>query len=738
MPSSGSTSSSSRTTSTAASSPDINEAIFEQCILNEELDAEKITDHTGGAVPDVFGCKYDKEHLFATAVVEKIISPILNSDVKVHDIMFFCALIVCRNACLLTSCWLRITVALNLTEALALQVGKFVMRCRHAETGLKELSVNQIIPHNTSLGRSLMDWTILSPCETIVLGYIEFKRSNGRCEPLKFTSDIKQTVCYAVSALAYSRWGVLQQEGTDPIIALLIYQECLYRLSFTKPSSAVNPFGLRLRIEYTDHFETMTLVLKEYVQALKSDYLILEKSMPPSKLVNFRAWSPMNIDMESPDTALLNNLVPNFGFVFTSQASAVGQLKSFCSVVASSGAETAHDEIFVLKYLSALLDIDYEKSHKSIVDVIRVGNCEEVQRVAEEERRVAEEERRVAEEERRVAVEELKRAVEREAELKRLAAELARVTAECVTGNEESKVRQANLIRQITSFQIVIPESTIPLTRDKESEPPGEAPEGNITLAGAMVSLSSGTNVSIALVESNVFASRIKQHYVARKIKHPYVCTLVHNKVHFIVVMRHMGTSLSKLARCATFRKTWLNDQVLRSNFFVDVGQSMLNLVDTIGYCHNDIRSANIANKDESFCVLDFDMASEQVRRGCQRARVLWDCHDASTAKMMFSIGQIALVVFLLDEELEAEREKVLRDLRKTWLEDVLVGSTSSKVANTPFRRWVNLKGLKSVFPEEREAFARASDVKLKVARTRKDFDGMLQSMLGLPSQQKD
>ena len=112
-----------------------------------------------------------------------------------------------------------------------------------------------------------------------------------------------------------------------------------------------------------------------------------------------------------------------------------------------------------------------------------------------------------------------------------------------------------------------------------------------------------------------------------------------------------------------SFRMKWKTSASMRKAFFSDVGISALNLVHLVGLCHNDTRPANIMVKDDSFCLIDFDMSHTFVVN--QKHSVVFSPQIISsgwvdTEKMMFfAVAQIAVTVFILSANKKYTLEKV-------------------------------------------------------------------------------
>jgi hypothetical protein len=185
------------------------------------------------------------------------------------------------------------------------------------------------------------------------------------------------------------------------------------------------------------------------------------------------------------------------------------------------------------------------------------------------------------------------------------------------------------------------------------------------------------------------------------RIKHPYIGVVTFGSIHSlntILLMFDMGPTLAKVIRDESFKAKWSGDAYLRSAFFIDVGQSALNLVVRLGLCHNDIRPSNIAVKGDRFCLIDFDNC-----RGVPSFRsspVLKGLTDKKEGNMMMSVAQIALVVFKV--EFVGCPVKVIWN---KWIRgESKVLSSKESVHNTVFENWVSKKLLQDVFTSSRAA----------------------------------
>ena len=172
-------------------------------------------------------------------------------------------------------------------------------------------------------------------------------------------------------------------------------------------------------------------------------------------------------------------------------------------------------------------------------------------------------------------------------------------------------------------------------------------------------------------------------------IKHPYLGVITYDAKHPVIVMRDMGISVSEEINNNNLQVRWRINQQLRRTFAKDVGESALNLVDSMNLCHNDIRAPNImiSVKGDSFCLIDFDMSSTSVSQPTARVLKHIDPVSSKPALMMFSIAQIALVVFQLDSN---STNVDVSDVRSFWLEENPQGKQWDLAI---FEDWVKSKG---------------------------------------------
>jgi hypothetical protein len=234
---------------------------------------------------------------------------------------------------------------------------------------LKELHVREILPR-CSIKNSKMDIAFLSHDRNLLLGCIEAKNMTGKLSTAETQKAIKQTILYSVVPLAYSLWGRITEEIAE-VVSLLVFPGCVYQLTFTKSDL---PFGLELSIETSNDISTMEHILDNYVKDYSELYWKLE-----GRLVNVnertdpRDWSPVNFDFErGVERKFSHATEPSLGFMFRAKVETVEHFFRFyakgqglfCSMLPDCGEEV------LLKYYSAILDLDWKSGASSVKDLI--------------------------------------------------------------------------------------------------------------------------------------------------------------------------------------------------------------------------------------------------------------------------------------------------------------------------------------------------------------------------------
>jgi hypothetical protein len=178
-------------------------------------------------------------------------------------------------------------------------------------------------------------------------------------------------------------------------------------------------------------------------------------------------------------------------------------------------------------------------------------------------------------------------------------------------------------------------------------------------------------------------------------IKHPYIGILTLKSlevqlVNHVTVMAYMGPSLSQ---SKVFMSDWLKNPGKRMALFEDVGQSALNLVEKLEFCHNDIRPTNITVLENRFCLIDYDNCRDVTAPLFDKSPLLNGINKASDqAMMLLSVAQIAMVSFGLETS-----EKLASSAWDVWL----VGDDKKTEC---FDSWVAETGLGGVFTRTRPA----------------------------------
>ena len=486
-----------------------------------------------------------------------------------------------------------------------------------------------------------------------------------------------------VSTVALSQWGLGRKPGVEPIVGLLVFPTAIYRLSIWKPSDGVAvPFGLEHRVERTSDPLVMGWVLDRFLRDYEADYRRLKSCNFSYENPRPVLWSPINYDLERGLAPLRVTAPTNLGFLLRTNAKNLGlligkqkqgRLEDFCE-------EIPKDEVLIAKYLSALLVIQPSKYSQPIVDLV----LDTI----------------------------------RSKEMLKLHEDLLHTLSE--KDHCYAKLLREHVHPELPTADIKLNESDtlhIKLAERKE------------------FLLTSRAAVQNEMAERQKEINHLKGTTV---IKHPYIgvlhfCFSYHE--HPLLIMRDMGVSLTDAMRNATFLSRWRGCPELRRRFAADIGESALNLAETpmLSLCHNDIRAPNIAVKDgASFCLLDFDLADGRVPRGATSCPVLLGIDNHPDLFMMFSVAQIALVVFALD--VDAPRGAV-EQLRRFWLLDIpLLWHADTPRPSGPdipeFDAWLESKGAQVADVFWYRPSAGCEDRKRGGLLGRAHFVGILHAML--------
>ena len=401
-----------------------------------------------------------------------------------------------------------------------------------------------------------------------------------------FDEKARQTICYMVSALAYSRWGVWRKR--EPLVALLIASNCMYRFTLSRPENIA--VGFIVTIEEAKDVATMEWALSDYIDGYIRDFHDFLSCSANSKtqFVNPFDWTPLNFGN--------SNWIPvskayNFGFLFKTTSDEVIRVQQQYRLAFLEGALSPGAEV-VVKYLSSFLDVDYLLCVDSIGDIL---------------------------------------------------------SAECRLGS-------------------VIAPAVAPAPAE-----PGSKPDSEPTALNAQPPFT-----------TNILG--ITQPYLA----------ILQNRSRTLIVMKDAGAPLSDLIETQQFRQRWAQSRNLRRAFFSQVGLSALNLVLNLRLCHNDIRPPNIAFRDDSFCLLDFDFAHSKTRPIEESAfapSIPLSLEDDielqkyNVVQMGFSVAQIVPTVFMLSGP------KVFGICEVTAAVSIWKGERDDSEIDTAFDLWVRSKG---------------------------------------------
>jgi hypothetical protein len=417
---------------------------------------------------------------------------------------------------------------------------------------------------------------------TFLLRFLEVKAVITKED---FYEKARQTICYMISALAYSRWGVWRKG--EPLVSLLIASNCLYRFTLSRPENIA--VGFIVTIEEAKDVATMEWAPSDYIDGYIRDFhdFLSCSANSKSQFVNPFDWTPLNFG--SSDWIPVSKAY-NFGFLFKTTSDEVIRVQQQYRLAFAEGALSPGAEV-VVKYLSSFLDVDCLVGVDSIQDILFA-----------------------------------------EGNVKKPAAAVAPPPAE-----------------------------------------PGSKPDSEPTVLNAPPPF-----------ETNILG-----------ITHPYLAIL-QNRSRTLIVMKDAGAPLSDLMETQQFRQHWAQSRNLRRAFFSQVGLSALNLVRNLRLCHNDIRPPNIAFRDDSFCLLDFDLARGKTRPIEESAFApsiplsLEDDIELKKykgAQMCFSVAQIVLTVFMLSGP------KVFGIGEVTAAVSIWKGERDDSEIDTAFDLWVRSKG---------------------------------------------
>ena len=188
----------------------------------------------------------------------------------------------------------------------------------------------------------------------ILLGLLEIKKRIGE---ENYQRHVAQTVCYMISALAYSRLGALRNK--TPLVALLVASNAVFRITLKRP--LIDKFGWMIKIERTTDVKIMEWVLADYISSFVRDYKAIESyRLVRADKVNALDWIPLNLPRSKWSRAANGY---NFGFLFKTSSDEVLRVSHKRASVRLSVTPSRQ---LIVKHVSELLDKDFEAGVNSI------------------------------------------------------------------------------------------------------------------------------------------------------------------------------------------------------------------------------------------------------------------------------------------------------------------------------------------------------------------------------------
>ena len=188
----------------------------------------------------------------------------------------------------------------------------------------------------------------------ILLGLLEIKKRIGE---ENYQRHVAQTVCYMISALAYSRLGALRNK--TPLVALLVASNAVFRITLKRP--LIDKFGWMIKIERTTDVKIMEWVLADYISSFVRDYKAIESyRLVRADKVNALDWIPLNLPRSKWSRAANGY---NFGFLFKTSSDEVLRVSHKRASVRLSVTPSRQ---LIVKHVSELLDKDFEAGVDSI------------------------------------------------------------------------------------------------------------------------------------------------------------------------------------------------------------------------------------------------------------------------------------------------------------------------------------------------------------------------------------
>ena len=331
--------------------------VFEQFVINRKL--AQISELSADVnfktpEPSIFGVDYKKENDFGLALFDKRLRPILekNQVLMLHDeseLYFFFDELADNT--------LQIDLGCCICDA-----AKSFQNDLHTRLTTTEILRCCLI--NSYIDVSLMAnvLTAKSKGVNILLGLFELKNVIGDTE---FSQVVHQTITYMVTALAYSRWGILQNR--EPLVALIAASNCVYRLTLSRTKDRA--MGFMLAIAKAKDFAAMEWMLADYMHGYIRDQkttsaLTFDRK---SLAVNPFDWTPLNFG-NSDWVPLLQD--HNFGFLFKTTSDEVSRVSERYRLKWAAGTLSPGINVIV-KNVNLVLDVNFEAGLSNIVSLLK-------------------------------------------------------------------------------------------------------------------------------------------------------------------------------------------------------------------------------------------------------------------------------------------------------------------------------------------------------------------------------
>ena len=212
-------------------------------------------------------------------------------------------------------------------------------------------------------------------------------------------------------------------------------------------------------------------------------------------------------------------------------------------------------------------------------------------------------------------------------------------------------------------------------------------PKGDVLIVKYISALLAVPPLDYCFLIQSLLAAENRTAAQGDHVVHPYLAVIIIDEKHPLIVMRDMGSSLSDVMNDYSFQENW-KSPCFRLRFYDDVAVSAINLVLTLKVCHNDIRPPNIAVKDDSFCLIDFDLARRAVPQlGSAKVLQPFMKKNTQSVRMMYTTAQIALVIFEVETHPSV---KEMTDVVKYWMQNHPKGT---KPDVSKFEVWTKSKG---------------------------------------------